>query len=89
MIRYIAIREVTNTECPNVGTITTLSTDRKFKEAIEQHFDAELITYSFVDKEITSLLDCIDSYPITITVTLDLGYEHSEYLVELSETWLY
>lgn len=89
MIKYITIREVNNADCPNVGTITTVCTGRKFKEAIEDHFDAELITYSFEDKEISGLLDCIDSSPIVVTVTLDLGYETSECLVELSQTWLY
>ena len=87
--KYITIMESGNDDCPNAGTITAENAESGFKEAIESHFDAELLSFSFVDPEITLLDDCINASPIEVLVKLDVGFEHQEFLVELSETWLY
>jgi pantothenate kinase len=89
MQKYITILEVGNEDCPNVGTIATGGAEHKFKEAIESHFDAELISFSFVDEGITHLTDCISASPIDVLVRLDVGFEQQEFKVELSQTWLY
>lgn len=89
-MKYITILESENYECPNVGTITLpVDIENKFKEAIESHFDATLISYSFVEEQIENLDDCINGAPIDVLVKLDCGGMDSEYRVELSETWLY
>jgi hypothetical protein len=89
-MKYITILESENNECPNVGTITTLENiENKFKEAIESHFDATLVSYSFIEEQVETLDDCINGTPIDVLVKLDCGGMDSEYRVELSETWLY
>ena len=89
-MKYITILESENNECPNVGTITLpVDIENKFKGAIESHFDATLISYSFVEEQIENLDDCIYGAPIDVLVKLDCGGMDSEYRVELSETWLY
>jgi len=88
-MKYITILESENNECPNVGTVTLEKIDTKFKEAIESHFDAELISTSFVDEQIENLSDCINASPIDVLVRLDVDGDISEYKVELSQTWLY
>ena len=89
-MKYITILESENNECPNVGTITSpVDIENKFKGAIESHFDATLISYSFVEEQIENLDDCISGVPIDVLVKLDCGGMDSEYRVELSETWLY
>lgn len=88
-MKYITILESENSECPNVGTVTIENIGDKFKEAIESHFDATLISFSFVEEQIENLDDCINASPIDILVKLDVNGEASEYKVELSQTWLY
>ena len=89
-MKYITILESENNECPNVGTITSpVDIENKFKGAIESHFDATLISYSFVEEQIENLDDCINGSPIDVLVKLDCDGMDSEYRVELSETWLY
>ena len=89
-MKYITILESENNECPNVGTITSpVDIENKFKGAIESHFDATLISYSFVEEQVENLDDCISGVPIDVLVKLDCGGMDSEYRVELSETWLY
>ncbi len=104
-MKYITILESENNECPNVGTISLpvdaktilrgfreemrLNIENKFKGAIESHFDATLISYSFVEEQIENLDDCISGVPIDVLVKLDCDGMDSEYRVELSETWLY
>lgn len=96
-MKYITILESENNECPNVGTITSpvdiiytkFHLENKFKEAIESHFDATLISYSFVEEQVENLDDCISGVPIDVLVKLDCDGMYSEYRVELSETWLY
>lgn len=89
-MKYITILESNNSECPNVGTITTQDVESKFKQAIESHFDAEMIKYKFVNAyTVNDLTDCIDAVPIYVLVELNVDGEKSEYKVELSETWLY
>ena len=88
-MKYITILEVDNPECANVGTITTGNITEKFKQAIESHFDAELISYSFLNPHVKELEDCISAVPIDVLVILDVNGDHSDYVVELSETWLY
>jgi hypothetical protein len=89
-MKYITILESENNECPNVGTITLpVDIENKFKGAIESHFDATLISYSFVEEQIENLDDCINGAPIDVLVKLDCDGMDSEYRVELSETWLY
>jgi hypothetical protein len=87
--KYITIIELDNKECSNVGTITTTNLEKSFSEAIESHFDATLIRYRFKDKDIKSLGDCIDAYPIIVIVDIDNFDEEVSYELELSETWLY
>ena len=89
--KYITILEVGNEDCPNAGTITAEDAESKFKEAIESHFDAELLSFSFVDagEGINKLTDCISACPINVLVRLDVGFEEQEFNVELSQTWLY
>jgi len=88
-MKYITILESENSECPNVGTVTIENIGDKFKEAIESHFDATLISFSFVEEQIENLDDCISASPIDVLVKLDVNGEASEYRVELSQTWLY
>lgn len=89
-MKYITILESENNECPNVGTVTLEKIDTKFKEAIESHFDAEMIKYKFVNVyTVNDLTDCIGAAPIDVLVELNVDGEKSEYKVELSETWLY
>lgn len=88
-MKYITILESNNIECPNVGTITNQDVESKFKEAIESHFDATLISYSFVEEQVENLDDCISGVPIDVLVKLDCDGMDSEYRVELSQTWLY
>ena len=88
-MKYITILESENSECSNVGTVTIENIGDKFKEAIESHFDATLISFSFVEEQIENLDDCINASPIDILVKLDVNGEASEYKVELSQTWLY
>ena len=88
-MKYITILESNNSDCPNVGTITNQDVESKFKEAIESHFDAEMISFSFVNEQIENLGDCINASPIDVLVRLDVDGDISEYEVELSETWLY
>lgn len=89
-MKYITILESNNSECPNAGTITNHNVESKFKEAIESHFDAEMIKYKFVNVHtVNYLIDCIDAVPIDVLVELNIDGETSEYKVELSETWLY
>ena len=89
--KYITILEIENwnNECPNVGTITLENIDGKFKEAIESHFDAALISFSFVDEQVKRLSDCINASPIDVLVKLDVAGEVYERRVELSQTWVY
>lgn len=86
-MKYITILEEENSS--NVGTMTTDGIDEKFKEAIEAHFDARLISFSFVESYIKSFSDCINACPIDVLVKLDTDGDSSEHRVELSETWLY
>lgn len=88
-MEYITILESENNECPNVGTVTLEDVNNKFKKAIESHFDAELISFSFVDEQIETLGDCINASPIDVLVKLDVDGDISEYKVELSQTWVY
>ena len=88
-IKYITVLEQGNSDCPNVGTIINENLDVKFKTAIESHFDADLISYSFVDEQINNLDDCINATPIDVLVRLDVDGVENEYTVELSQTWLY
>jgi len=67
-MKYITILEAETTEYQNVGTITTEDIGNRFKEAIESHFDATLISFSFVDEQISSLEDCISASPIDCVV---------------------
>lgn len=87
-MHYIQIAELGNGECSNLGIISASNLD-KFKDAIEAHFDAEMVGYVFDDNNITSLADCINSYPINVTVVLDGGGAETHAYIELSETWLY
>ena len=88
-MKYITILESENSECRSVGTISTEDTLEKFKRAVESHFDAKFISYSFVDEPIKELDDCINAAPIDVLVTVDQDGEDREYQLELSQTWLY
>jgi len=91
MNKYITIIEVGNGEDSNVGTITTLVGDinKKFTKAVESHFDAAIVKFSFIHPEVDKIVDCIDAMPIDILVTLDVDGFEQESKVELSQTWLY
>lgn len=91
MDKYITIREIDNIECPNAGTllVTLCDMNKKFRKAIESHFDAALVRFSFIHPEVESIEDCIDGMPIDILVTMDVDGFEREYKIELSETWLY
>ena len=89
-MKYITIIELENNDCCNVGTISDSNIESKFKEAIESHFDAELLRYRFVNSMIfKNLNDCINGLPIEVVVVLDMDGDSVEYKVELTETWLY
>jgi len=89
-MKYITILEAENNETPNVGTIINENIEAKFKEAIESHFDAELLKFTFVNVfTVNDLTDCINGVPIYVIVNLNNNGEKIEYVVELSETWLY
>lgn len=88
-MNYITILDRSSDECPNIGTITGNSLEQKFKKAIESHFDAEMISYSFVDKQIENFTDCIHAYPIDVRIKIDSMGEEYETVVELSQTWIY
>ena len=86
--KYITILETEGGESPNVGTITNENVEVKFKQAVESHFDAELISFSLGQPEM-KLDDCLNSSPIDCIVTLEVDGENSDYRLELSQTWLY
>lgn len=88
-MKYITILESENSECKNVGTIKSTFANTRFKNAVEAHFDAKLVSFEFVDKEIKSLTDCIDASPIDVRIKLDTGGDGFDLLVELSQTWIY
>mgnify|MGYP003658529182 CR=1 FL=1 len=91
-MKYITILEAENIDCPNVGTITTVNTEESFKEAIESHFDGEMVEYSFENVDtVNDLIDCIDAVPIDVFVEIDnIDSEvTNKYKVSLSQTWLY
>ena len=97
-MNYITILEVGASCCPNVGTIAVtkgltpierLVVDNWFKEAIESHFDAALMSYEFVDDHVEDFADCINARPIEVLVKIEGDGCESEHLVELSQTWLY
>lgn len=88
-MKYITILETEGGECSNVGTITTENVEAKFKQAVESHFDARLVSFSLSPPEM-KLGDCINSCPIDCTVILDIDGETSACRrLELSQTWLY
>lgn len=89
-MKYITILELHNSDCPNVGTVLVgQGITERFKKAIENHFDAAIVKYSFIHPDVDKLEDCIDSYPIDILVTLDVDGFEQENKVELSQTWMY
>lgn len=89
-MKHIHIRQLENADCPSVGVISAINVNAKFKKAIETHFDGELKTFNFQSSEVTSLVDCINAVPIDVTVTIKTEWEEeSEYIVELSETFIY
>jgi|GEM_PF-1501202 hypothetical protein len=89
-MKYITILEK-NADCasPNIGTITTVNLEEAFKVAVQSHFDANVKSYSFDKDDVNSIDDCINAYPIDVTVVLDVGRGLFEAKVELSQTWLY
>lgn len=87
-MKYIHIRELENDECPSVGVISTMSLNANFKRAIESHFDGELKTFYF-QSDVASLTDCINAVPIDVTVVIETECGELEYIVELSQTFLY
>jgi hypothetical protein len=89
-MKYITILEPNNSECPNIGTITSQNSESSFKKAIESYFDAEMIKYKFVNVyTVNDLTDCIDAVPIDVLVEINVDGSTSEHKVTLSETWLY
>lgn len=89
--KYINILEAGNREAPNIGTIAVNGNmGVNFRKAVESHFDAEMLGYSFAGEDIERLDDCINASPIDLTVRLDgLGDGIAECRIELSETWVY
>lgn len=88
--KYITILEMDNSECPNVGTLSVEPRDTledRFKEAIEAHFDDEMVGYAFDKPNINRLDECIGGYPIDVKVLM--GEKENTYTVELTHTWLY
>lgn len=66
-----------------------MSLNANFKRAIEIHFDGELKTFHFQSAEVSSLTDCINAVPIDVTVIIETECGELEYIVELSQTFLY
>ena len=81
----ITIIEVSNSEAPNVGTITGRNEEelnRKFIDALMRHFDADIESFSIQDG--LTLEDVENSSPLDVEVVIGgVGYQ-----VEISETWI-
>lgn len=88
-MKYITLLESESSECQNIGTITTQNIEYSFKKAIEAHFDADLVSFRYAEKEVLTLEDCINSNPIEVFITIDSLGERSEHKIELSQTWIY
>jgi hypothetical protein len=89
-LQWITVLEKDNEESPNVGTLQVNSNVKQsFKQAVEDHFDAELVKYSFDHPEIENLTDCISGCPIDVTVVIDADGIMEEYKLLLSQTIMY
>ncbi len=92
--KYITIRERDNEEAPNAGTISGMvvghDLDNLFQQAVESHFDAELLGISFPNPDVDNIRDCINACPIDVRVFMEgVDDEPGVYTMELSQTWLY
>lgn len=87
--KYIHLRELENEECPSIGVVRVGggNTARRVRLAIEQFFDAAVVSITFKRNDVTSFEDCLSAYPIDAKVVLD--EDDRTYIVEASETWLY
>jgi len=89
MKKYISISEDDNSDWPIVGVINTDRLLEGFKEAVEAHFDAELLSVRYVDANVNYLSDCIQAEPIQVVIRVDDGSTRGESSLTLAETWLY
>lgn len=79
---------IIDNERRNVGTINCDNIEENFKNAIESHFDGSLEKYEFMRRDTHKLDACINNKPIEVIVYMSDGIG-MEYVVELSQTWLY
>lgn len=74
----------------NVGTVQYDDTIKKrFKKAIEGHFDGTLVSYTFPHPDVNQLQDCLNAVPIDVQVTMKDVAKEKMHMVEVSQTWLY
>lgn len=94
---YFTLREVDNSESPNIGIIETfVNTEKnytleddnlqnKLQEAIESHFDA-----SVIDK--LADLDVMQAYQacgVEFEIVIDNNGEEEKVKIEVEQNWLY
>lgn len=94
---YFNLREVGNSECPNIGVIETavdtennyeLSDDDlsdKLKKAIESHFDAEVIN-KLADVDV---MQAYNACGVEFEVTIDNNGIEDNVKIEVEQNWLY
>lgn len=88
----VTLIEVGNSECPNIGTITsqTGSEEELYKkaiEALESHFDAEVKSLTLQDG--LKLKDVRNSHPLDAKVEIVWDGEESVWGVEMQQTFVY
>ena len=91
---YFNLMEVGNGDCPNMGVVETYmdkefnlsddSIDRKVKECIESHMDAEVVDMSKID-----VMEAHQACGVEFEVTIDNNGEIEKIKVEVEQTWLY
>lgn len=84
--KYITIMD-RNSSVSNVGTIGSHWLEGGFKQAITEHYGAELIRVDYPDG-VTGLDDAF-KHPIEIEVTLFEQGDNYTVTLELSQTWFY
>ncbi len=87
---YVTIIEKDNTECPNIGTIHSLSGNEdeltcKLIDALISHFDVEVGVESINIQDGLDISDVRNSVPLDAVVTID----GVDYNIELQQTFFY
>lgn len=92
----ITLIEANNSEAPNIGTVVYITDDSNFmdriKQALEEHFDAEVKSFTVQDG--LSVFDVQNSTsPLDAVVVLDNNNNEEgsdiEMKIEIQQTWIY